>query len=371
MTDRIATRWLHPGFTRDSVLDYVFKKSIGRVDTSQKTTYYQEAFGPNNLFLDYLATDAIPHTVPGDFVALSTAEIAELFHIQEFEVAEFNSTIDGVSVFSIERSESKPHILRVNNLLMKPHVKNIDRTFTATPSKSRVNLIEHSINSSYGNGGYKFEIKRSGLSGELSKQGLDDIRVQDIAYIYDNDTGYLTFHQEDPNTLNPISQTNPPVISCYIYRGNFGRLGWHIKNNAIVLDEMQLLLGKQTVSDPTLIMDVSGSAFISDLYVNSVTTYSDIRLKENIANADTNYDILKLNPVHYNYKTNPDAREFGLIAQEVEKVAPEIVKPHGEFLSVQYDRLGVHLLPIVREQQARIEKLEAQVAALVKLIHSA
>jgi hypothetical protein len=253
---------------------------------------------------------------------------------------------------------------------MKPNMKNINGTFTGSTTRTKVNLIAQAIHSSYGTGGYKCVIKRSAGDGELSLNGNDIVNIHQLAYIFDGDNGVFTLHEEDSERLSPnyIRYSNPPVFSCYVYRGNFGRLGWHIKNNAIVLDETQLLLGKQSVTDPSLIMDVSGAAFIRELTSESIATFSDIRLKDNIIACPMNKKILELVPVNYNYKTNPDAKDYGLIAQEVEKVAPEIVKPVGDYLSVQYDRLGVYLIPIVKEQQQRIEKLESQIDALLKLL---
>lgn len=368
MATEVNKRWLHPGFTRDSVLNYLFKKGIHRVDTSLNTAYYQEGFGQNNLFLDYLATDPIPQDVPTDFVALSYAQIATIFQISEAEVSEFNTTLNGTSVFSIEQSTSHPHVLRVNNLLMKPFIGNINSTFTAITSKSRVNLIENTIHTSYGNGGFRLNFKRSGDSGELSSGGTDYLNFQQVAYIFDTDNGILSLHEPDDVRYSPfpIKNTNPPVISCFVYKGSFGRLGWQFKNDALVLNGSQLLLGKSSITNPTLIMDVSGSAFIDDLTVRSVTTYSDMRLKENIEIAPPNNGVLQLNPVFYNYKSRPGAKEYGLIAQEVQKVAPDLVRENEGYLSVQYDRIGVELIPIIRGQQKRIEKLEAQVEALIK-----
>jgi hypothetical protein len=365
--------WLHPGFSRDSVLNYLFKKAINRVDTSVNISYYKEATGQTNLFLDYLATDVIPPTPPDDFVTLNSTQISTIFGINESEIAEFNTTINGESVFSIEQSVSKPHVLRINNLLMKPNQANINGSFSGFTSRSRVNLVAQTIHSSYGSGGYKCIIKRSAGGGELSINGNDIVNIHNLGYIFDGDNGILTLHEEDSERLstNYIRYTNPPVFSCYVYRGNYGRLGWHIQNNAIVLDETQLLLGKQSVTDPTLIMDVSGAAFISELTCESIATFSDIRLKENISVAPVNRKILELKPAFYEYKSKPGIQEYGLIAQEVEKAAPEIVKPAGDFLSVQYDRLGVYLIPIVKEQQERIEKLESQVDALLKFLTKA
>jgi hypothetical protein len=141
-----------------------------------------------------------------------------------------------------------------------------------------------------------------------------------------------------------------------------------LKNDAIVLDETRLLIGKSETSDPSLILDVSGAAFVETLITQNVSTSSDIRLKENIVAAPFNTAILNLEPRYYNYITKPDVKEYGLIAQEVESVAPELVKTVGGYKSVIYDRLGVHLLPIVKSQAERISTLEAEMAEMKQLL---
>ena len=81
-----------------------------------------------------------------------------------------------------------------------------------------------------------------------------------------------------------------------------------------------------------------------------------------------NKDILSLNTYTYNYKSKPGDTDIGVIAQEVEAIAPHIVKEHGGMKTVQYDRFGVLLLPIVKEQQERIERLEEELYAFKTLL---
>jgi hypothetical protein len=70
----------------------------------------------------------------------------------------------------------------------------------------------------------------------------------------------------------------------------------------------------------------------------------------------------------FNYNSSPSVKEIGFIAQEVEKVIPEIVREHDGMKAVQYDKMGVLLLPIVREQQKRIQNLESQLLELRGLV---
>ena len=73
-------------------------------------------------------------------------------------------------------------------------------------------------------------------------------------------------------------------------------------------------------------------------------------------------------PRLYNYIARPGQTELGLIAQEVEELVPELVKESGGMKSLQYDRLGVLLLPIVKEQEQRIKEMETEMGELKELV---
>lgn len=109
---------------------------------------------------------------------------------------------------------------------------------------------------------------------------------------------------------------------------------------------------------------------------------SSIKYKENVTDATVDpYKVLQLRPVRYDRKPStkpvpegqegpaqqfPGAKgEFGLIAEEVAPLLPEIVtKFEGVIDGVRYDLLGVALLPVVKAQQTQIDKLTAAVRAL-------
>ncbi|CAC8126471.1 hypothetical protein IS55_1182 [Staphylococcus aureus subsp. aureus IS-55] len=55
------------------------------------------------------------------------------------------------------------------------------------------------------------------------------------------------------------------------------------------------------------------------------------------------------------------SRHTGLIAEEVEELGFNefvIYDDNGEIEGIAYDRLWVHLIPIIKNQQSKIEKLE-------------
>jgi hypothetical protein len=88
---------------------------------------------------------------------------------------------------------------------------------------------------------------------------------------------------------------------------------------------------------------------------------SDIRLKKNIAPInDALHKVLQLRGVTYNWiDTKRDsAQQIGFIAQEVEKVFPQLVKTDEQGIkSVAYSNMVPILLQAINEQQQMIEEL--------------
>src|SRR5204863_5993624 len=78
--------------------------------------------------------------------------------------------------------------------------------------------------------------------------------------------------------------------------------------------------------------------------------------------------ILGLNPVTFQYKSDPaDAGpQFGLIAEEVAKVNPNLVvrDQKGEIYTVRYDSVNVMLLNEFLKQHCKMEEQEATIARL-------
>ncbi len=107
---------------------------------------------------------------------------------------------------------------------------------------------------------------------------------------------------------------------------------------------------------------------------NDVTAFysSDQRLKENITNIDNAIDIVKqLNGVRYDWteayiesKGGEDGtfvrkQDIGVIAQEVEKVFPEIVAENsGGYKAVKYERLVAVLIEAVKELSDEVARLK-------------
>jgi hypothetical protein len=93
---------------------------------------------------------------------------------------------------------------------------------------------------------------------------------------------------------------------------------------------------------------------------------------------NTSEAILALKPVTFHYKNNAtNVPQFGLIAEEVAKVNPDLVlrDKNGEIYTVRYDAVNAMLLneflkdhKTAQEQGAMIAKLKNQIESLVATV---
>jgi hypothetical protein len=109
----------------------------------------------------------------------------------------------------------------------------------------------------------------------------------------------------------------------------------------------------------------------------NVTAYSDPRLKEDIKKIDDPLGkVLALNGVRFRWKQtsvigHPGEHDYGVLANEVEAVMPELVKgsvfeaPEGDtYKTVSYDKLVPVLIEAIKEQQVQIDKLKEELTSL-------
>lgn len=128
-------------------------------------------------------------------------------------------------------------------------------------------------------------------------------------------------------------------------------------------------VGIGTNPSATAKLDVAGTVKASAIDYNS-----DERLKQNITEIKSSQEIInKLRPVSYFWnekgkKKGGNAQlQYGLVAQEVEKVLPNIVSTDNDgYKSVNYNELIPILLQTVQEQGKKIEELQKELQHLKK-----
>jgi hypothetical protein len=102
----------------------------------------------------------------------------------------------------------------------------------------------------------------------------------------------------------------------------------------------------------------SGSTVLIDSTGHLGSISSSIRFKQDVAAmGDASSRLMELRPVMFHYKTQPDGPpQYGLIAEEVEQVMPELVvrDATGQVETVAYHELPAMLLNELQKQQAQI-----------------
>jgi Chaperone of endosialidase len=129
-------------------------------------------------------------------------------------------------------------------------------------------------------------------------------------------------------------------------------------------------------TNPQFLLDVAGDVNFAGCVnyngggLGSCATPSDARLKTNIRSFPLVLDkLVELQPVHFDWNpSNParyrytSERNAGLIAQQVEKVFPDMVTTGNDgYKRVYYNELPYLLLEGIRELKARNDKLSIQV----------
>ena len=119
-----------------------------------------------------------------------------------------------------------------------------------------------------------------------------------------------------------------------------------------------LLLG-YTEPDNNYRLKVNGKIYSS----HDITAFSDQKYKTNIVTIDNALDkVNNLRGVYFNRTDiNDERRHVGVIAQEIEKILPEVVtKSDTSGLSVAYGNITALLIEAIKDMSKRIEYLESK-----------
>jgi hypothetical protein len=121
---------------------------------------------------------------------------------------------------------------------------------------------------------------------------------------------------------------------------------------------------------------VGGAAVFVDSNGKLGTMTASTRFSDEIKPMDKASEaILTLKPVTFRYKQEIDSkgiRQFGLIAEEVEKVNPDLIvrDKEGKPYSVRYDQVNAMLLNEFLKEHGKVEKLEATITRQQKQIEA-
>jgi hypothetical protein len=147
-----------------------------------------------------------------------------------------------------------------------------------------------------------------------------------------------------------------------------------IGNNGVAGESRTIRVGTKPIHRNTYIAGISGAtvptgiAVIVDSSGHLGTTTSSARFKESIKPMDNASEaILSFKPVTFRYKKELDPagiRQFGLVAEEVEKVNPDLVArdEQGKPYTVRYEAVNAMLLNEFLKEHRKNEQQEVTIA---------
>jgi len=146
------------------------------------------------------------------------------------------------------------------------------------------------------------------------------------------------------------------------HEGNINLASSNLTFKSIVSDKDMIFQGNDggsAITALTLDMSAAGAATFN----NDVTAFSDERLKSNIVTVpDALAKVTEMRGVHYvRDATGKDST--GVIAQELQKIAPELVLTAEDemgTLSVNYGNITGYLIEAIKELSARVKELEGK-----------
>lgn len=156
------------------------------------------------------------------------------------------------------------------------------------------------------------------------------------------------------NSATGVITINTPTASVTSVAGKTGAVSL-TTSDIVGLDSA--LSGKFSASGGTLggSLNVSGSITAT----GDITAFSDARVKSHIETiSEAIYKVKQLRGVSYISKFNMEPR-IGVIAQEVERVVPEVVHTHSDGMkSVAYQNLVGLLIEAIKDLELRVAELE-------------
>ncbi|MDB4678310.1 tail fiber domain-containing protein [bacterium] len=159
--------------------------------------------------------------------------------------------------------------------------------------------------------------------------------------------------------------------------GSQGALAFYTNNGTALTEQMRINSAGNVgigITNPTYKLHVNGK-----IRTNGINETSDGRLKKDVKKILNASELVKaLDGVTYYWRTDefPDMDldnrlQYGLIAQELEKVIPELVNTDSEgWKSVEYTHLVPILLEALKEQLGTIETLQEENASVSKKLEN-
>ena len=193
---------------------------------------------------------------------------------------------------------------------------------------------------------------------------------------YSTAMGYFTTASGDTSTAMGRETTASDYGSLVI--GQFNLLGSTVTNNATQFSTENTAFvigngfydasnGQITRSDALTVLFDGTTTIAGDLSINS-----DARLKANIISlGSTLAKVLQIDGKSYTMKKDENKKQkIGVIAQDIEKVFPELVSESNGVKSVNYQGLVPVLINALKEQDAKMNEQQTEIDELKEIVQA-
>tara|TARA_R100000935_G_scaffold56482_1_gene88123 strand:+ start:4627 stop:5919 length:1293 start_codon:yes stop_codon:yes gene_type:complete len=147
------------------------------------------------------------------------------------------------------------------------------------------------------------------------------------------------------------------LSSAGTHEGNINLTSSNLTFKSIVSDKDMIFQGNDggsAITALTLDMSAAGAATFN----NDVTAFSDERLKTEIKTIENGLEkVLQMRGVTFK---RDGVNGTGVIAQEIQKILPQVVHDKQEYLSVAYGNMVGVLIEAVKDLQGQIDKLKGK-----------
>jgi len=214
-------------------------------------------------------------------------------------------------------------------------------------SNTSPNVVQTTVS---GNAGSATRLQTARTISGVSFDGSADITLDNKTIA--NGAGYTTYTANQAlNTSSSPSFSNVYVAGQIIHTGDTDTyMQFHNANQWRVVAG-----GGEKLEVNTSGVNVTGTIVAS----SNITAYSDERLKSNVETIPNALE--KVNALRGVSFDKDGERGLGVIAQEVEKVLPEVVLDGEEYKSVAYGNMVGVLIEAIKELTKEVEDLKKQI----------
>tara|TARA_B110000459_G_C16573359_1_gene477492 strand:+ start:23 stop:1219 length:1197 start_codon:yes stop_codon:yes gene_type:complete len=219
-------------------------------------------------------------------------------------------------------------------------------------------ITEGSTNLYYTDARARAAIRAQDLPSNIDADTVDGLEAAQFirADVNDIASGNLTFS-------GTLDITNGATSALNVSNGaTFGNTV--VVGGAVTINNGTLQINN-SAGEGVLQCNTNGNLIVAG-DVTSAGTISDERLKENVVRLNNSLEkVTQINGYNFNFKDNPDETMLGVIAQEIEKVLPEVVyefeKEDTTYKAVRYANIVPLLIEAIKDLKDKVDDLEGRI----------